>query len=295
MNVLLDTFALLANALTEDPFLSLANAVAWLDPLWQMPADYEYEEGNEADLALHIARSAFPEIYAGAIEQIRAGVTYAELNNYVCREVSNLGIPLDSIEYLGYGIPLPAHGAELNEPEFYSTHPDIVRILKLFGVQPVPDEYRVEVPDNAYKAGRLLADSLAKQEDARWQQVGWVLAWLFSSTGNSLIDCDYEELAEIPPLTWEEENIAFAIEIIEEAEGILEKVNAGLTLLASHPSAFNHLSGHVNHIYRRFADIKETKREPRIRLEWPTLGGSADGATIVGPELLQLWHDAVET
>ena len=77
MNELLETYALLADAMLDDPLLSLANAVAWLDPLWKMPDDYEYEEGNEAEMALCITRSVFPDIYAGAVERIRVGTTYA--------------------------------------------------------------------------------------------------------------------------------------------------------------------------------------------------------------------------
>ena len=79
LDALLDTYALLAQAMLDDPFLALANAVAWLDPLWQMPEDYEYEEGEDAAMALDVTRSVFPDIYAGAVERIRAGATYAEL------------------------------------------------------------------------------------------------------------------------------------------------------------------------------------------------------------------------
>ena len=292
MNALLDTFALLANAMLDDPFLLLANAVAWLDPLWKLPDDYEYEEGNDAEMALYITRGVFPEIYAGAVEQIRAGTTYSQLDRYICAEINKVGIPLDDLEYMPYGIPLPAHGVELWEPELYTSHPDLARLLALFGVHPDPEGYRVEVPDSAYTVGRLLADSLVKQEDGRWKQVGWTLAWLFSCTGNSLIDCDDESLAEFAPMLWDAENVEFAVEMIEEAEGILKDTDAGLSVLEALPDVFHVLAENVNRIRQKIAHRKEQNREPNIRLEWPPLDRGTDGATVPGLELLQLRGDA---
>ncbi|MEO8391554.1 MAG: hypothetical protein ABI700_01045 [Chloroflexota bacterium] len=292
MNDLLESYALLANAMADDPFLSLANAVAWLDPLWHMPDDYEYEEGNDLEMALHITRGVFPDIYAGAVEQIRAGIAYPQLDNYICAEISKLGIPLEGLDWLAYGIPMPAHGVELSESDFYASHPDLARILDLFGIQPDPEDYRVEIPDSAYTAGRLLANSLYKLKDERWQQVGWALAWLFSCTGNSLIDCADEALNEMQPLPWDEESVAFAREILAEAEGILKDINAGLSLLEAHPNALHYLSENVNRICLQLEIAKEKHGEPHLRIHWPSLDRGAHGATVADPELLQLRCDA---
>jgi hypothetical protein len=38
------------------------------------------------------------------------------------------------------------------------------------------------------------------------------------------LDFDGESLAEIPPLSWDENDLAFAIELIEEADGIMGNV-----------------------------------------------------------------------
>lgn len=292
MNLLLDTYALLANTMLDDPFLSLANVVAWLDPLWKLPEDYEYEEGREAEIALHITRSVFPDIYAGAIERVRAGTTRAQLDSYICAEINKVGIPLDDLEFMPYGIPLPAHGVELAEPELYMERPDLARILSLFGIEAEPDEWRVEVPDTAYTAGRLLVKSLVNQEDERWQQVGWALAWLFSCTGNTLIDWDYEALAELEPLTWDEEEVAFAIEIIKEADSILKDVDLGLAVLKECPDAFAILTENVSRVRQRVDHRKEQNREPNVRVEWPPLDRGTNGATVPSVELLQLRDDA---
>ena len=293
MNDLLDTFGLLAAAMLDDPLLALANAVAWLDPLWETSEDDDvYEQGDCVGLALCITRSAFPVIYAGAIERIRSGATYSELDNLICGEISKRGIPLDNLEFLGYGIPLTACGIELSDPDLYAARPDLLPLVDLFGIRPEPGHYNVEVPECAYAAGHIIADSLVKQSDERLQQVGWALAWLFSCSGNTLIDFDDESLAEIPPLSWDADDLAFAIELIEETEGMLRDVTAGLKLLEEQPHLLEALSDHVKRIYKVLEKQKGKKDEPRIRLEWPLALAGGDGTAIADSELLLVRRDA---
>jgi hypothetical protein len=292
MNDLLDTFGLLATAMLDDPLLCLANTVVWLDPLWETSDDDVYDEGDGVGLALSITRSAFPDIYAGAVERIRSGATEKELDSFICGAISQRGMPLDNLEFLGYGIPLTACGIELSDPDLYAARPDLLPLVELFGIRPEPGHYSVEVPDCAYTAGRIIADSLVKQADEGLQQVGWAIAWLFSCSGNTLIDFDDESLAEIPPLTWDENDLAFAIELIEEADGMIQDVTAGLERLESSPDLLAALSVHVKHIYKAISKQKGKKDEPRVRLEWPPLVAGADGATVADPELLQLRRDA---
>ena len=129
-----------------------------------------------------------------------------------------------------------------------------------------------------------MASSLVKQTDERWQQVGWALSWLFSCTGNTLIDCDDEALAEIEPLAWDVENVAFAIEIMTEADGILKDAAAGLVLLEAQPKAFHVLSENVDRAYRKLTHRKDKNREPHIRLRWPSLDPSPDGTAVAGAD-----------
>jgi hypothetical protein len=293
MNDLLDTFGLLAAAMLDDPLLALANAVAWLDPLWETSEDDDvYEEGDGVGMALCITRSAFPDIYASAVERIRSGAAYSELDNLICGEISKRGIPLDNLEFLGYGIPLTACGIELSDPDLYAARPDLLPLVDLFGIRPEPGHYSVEVPNCAYTAGRIIADSLVQQDDEQLKQVGWALAWLFSCSGNTLIDFDDESLAEIPPLTWDQDDLAFAIELIEETNGMLRDVTAGLERLESNPHLLSALSAHVKHIYKAISKQKGKEDEPRVRLEWPSVIAGGDGSAVADPELLQLRGDA---
>jgi len=292
MNDLLATFDLLAAAMLDDPLLTLANAVCWLDPLWEMNEGDLYDEGDGVGLALCITRSAFPDIYAGAVERIRSGASEKELDSFICGAISQRGIPLENLEFLGYGIPLNACGVELSNPDLYVARPDLLPLANLFGIRPEPGHYNVEVPDCAYTAGRVIADSLVQQDDAGLQQVGWALAWLFSCSGNTLIDFDDESMAEIPPLTWEENDLVFAIDLIEEADGIMGDVSAGLTLLEANPALFTALEANIQRTYKTIAKQKGKQDEPRIRLEWPSLIAGGDGATVADPELLLVRRDA---
>jgi len=125
-NPLLDTYTFLAGVVRDDPFLLLANAVAWLDPLWTLDADDMELEDDGLGIALVVTRRAFPDIYAGAVERIRAGVSKAALDPFICGEITRRGIPLDNLESMSYGIPLDAAGALLEDPDFYRQHPDVV-------------------------------------------------------------------------------------------------------------------------------------------------------------------------
>jgi hypothetical protein len=293
MNELLDTFEVLAAAMLHDPLLCLANAVCWLDPMWEVSVDDDvYDDGDSMGMALCITRSAFPDIYAGAVERIRSGTSEKELDSFICGEISQRGIPLENLEFLGYGIPLNAGGVELSDPELYAAHPELLPLVDLFGIRPEPGHYNVEVPDCAYTAGRIIADSLVQQDDERLKQVGWALVWLFSCSGNTLIDFDDESMAEIPPLSWDENDLAFAIELIEEANGIMGDVTAGLTLLEANPVLFAVLEANIQRTYKAIAKMKGKNDEPRIRLEWPPFESGGDGAAVADLELLQLRGDA---
>ncbi|MCA0453955.1 MAG: hypothetical protein LCI00_08275 [Chloroflexi bacterium] len=292
MYELVAAFGLLADVILDDPLLALANAVVWLDPLWEWSEDDVSEEGDGVGIALSVTRSAFPDIYAGAVERIRSDSSYGELDDFISGEISKRGIPLDNLEFLGYGIPLNACGIELSDPEVYAVHPDLLPLVELFGIHPEQEHYHVEIPQAAYAAGRVIADSLVKQSDKGLQQVGWALAWLFSCSGNSLVDFTDESLAEMQPLTWEADEVAFAIDLVAEADEVMTDVNAGLELLGSRPDVLTALSTNVKRVYKVIAKQKGKDRECDVRLEWPPPGTGCDGAAIADSELLQLRRDA---
>src|SRR5690606_14313485 len=140
--------------------------------------------------------------------------------------------------------------------------------------------------------GRIIADSLVKQSDERLQQVGWAMAWLFSCSGNTLIDFDDESMVEIPPLSWDGNDLAFAIELIEEANSIMGDVTAGLTLPEANPRLFAALEANIQRTYKTTAKMKGKNHAPRIRLEWTVTLPGSNGAAIPDPEFLLVRRDA---
>ena len=122
MNDLLVLQHALAHTINTDPVLCLAHAVAWLDPLHGDLDDMDMPESEDDTVlvALHILRRAFPEIYFDALQAMRQGASYQRLDHLICEAVQAQGIPLDNLEWIGWGIPLPAYGALLDDPDFYT-------------------------------------------------------------------------------------------------------------------------------------------------------------------------------
>ena len=255
---------------------------------------------------------------------------YAELDRLLCQAISAKGIPLDDLETIGWGIPLNAVGVDLEDPEFYAVHTDLLPILAPFGIDlPEGETYSVDVPEcvyptgrviaaslheqpdpalqqvgwlfgwlfsctgdsmilcgiddtksssnftpveirvpeQAYTVGRILAEDLATHVDVRYRQVSWLLKWLFSSSGNSCVDWDEETMSSAEPLSWQPDDIAFAIDMIQEADGIMADALAGSRWLLSEPAVLLALWQNVHFLYIQLK--KHPQRTPRLRLEWP--------------------------
>ena len=293
MNPLTEMYEQLAVSLTADPLLLLASAVAAFDPFWADfdEADIDYDT-DPLTIALQVTRGAFPDIYAEAVERLRADAPYAEMDRLLCKAISAKGIPLDDLDTIGWGVPMTAVGVDLEDPEFYAVHTDLLPVLAPFGIDlPEGETYSVDLPECIHKIGCAIAASLHEQTDPALRQVGWLFGWLFSCTGNSLVDYSDEALAEIPPLSWSADDIAFAVELIEEADGIMRDVQMGLDLLKTSPDLMAALERNTAHLYRELK--KKGKLDERtIRLEWAGAVGGADGTTVVDIGVLQLRCDA---
>lgn len=294
MNPLTEMYEQLAVSLTADPLLLLASAVAAFDPFWADfdEADIDYDT-DPLTIALQVTRGAFPDIYAEAVERLRADAPYGEMDRLLCKAISAKGIPLDDLDTIGWGVPMTAVGVDLEDPEFYAVHTDLLPVLAPFGIDlPEGETYNVDLPECIHKVGCAIATSLHEQTDPALRQVGWLFGWLFSCTGNSLVDYTDEMLAEIQPLSWSPDDIAFAVEMIEEADGIMRDVQMGLDLLKTTPDLMAVLERNVAFLYRELK--KKGKHDERtIRLEWEGVGSCADRTAVVDPEFLLVRGDAV--
>jgi hypothetical protein len=293
MNILTEMYDQIAVALTSDPLLLLASAVATFDPFWNVFADEEIDyDTDPLHIALQVTRGAFPDIYAEAVEHLRTGASYQEMDRLLCKAISAKGIPLDDLDVIGWGVPLNAIGVDLEDPEFYAVHTDLLPILAPFGIDiPEGEMYSVDVPECVYPTGRAVAASLLEQTNPALRQVGWAFGWLFSCTGNSLIDYTDEALSEIPPLSWSAEDVDFAIELIEEANGILHDVQAGIDHLKQSPELRTALEHNIAYLYRVLKQ-KGKLDERNTRLCWTSPVSGADRTAIPSTEFLQLRRDA---
>jgi hypothetical protein len=293
MNPLISLFEELAVSLTADPLLLLASAVAAFDPCWNAFAEEDIDyDTDPLHIGLQVTRGTFPDIYAEAVERLRAGATYQEMDRLLCKAISAKGIPLDDLDVIGWGVPLVSVGFDLEDPEFYAVHADLLPILAPFGIDlPEGETYSVDVPECVYPAGRAIAASLLEQTDPALRQVGWAFGWLFSCTGNSLIDYTDEALSEIPPLSWSAEDVAFAVELIEEADGILRDVQAGIDYLKQSTELRAALERNVAHLYRELKQ-KGKLNERNLRLCWTSALGGTDGTTVADPQFLLVRGDA---
>lgn len=280
MTELLMLQELLVTGMNTDSMLCLANAVAWLDPFWDdfTDEDDDYAGDSRLGLALRVIRNSFPTIYVQVIEQLRDRHSWDDIDRFVCCEIEKLGIPLENLEWMGYGIPLPAYGVRLEEPDFYEGHADLIPIIALFGMDPTADEDTVEVQESVRIVGQLIAEDLEQHPDERYRQLSWLMQWLFSCSGNSVIDLDYEAMCEFQPLTWDKDDLAFAIAIIQEADEIMPEALKGIAFLQSTPEVFAALDDNVQRIFKALnKQPKENRHDkPRVRCVWPSLGAGAD-------------------
>lgn len=277
MNVLTEMYERLAVALTADPFLLLASAVAVFDPFWDEFDEDEIDyDTDPLSIGLQVARNAFPDIYAEAVERLQADANYQDMDRLLCKAITAKGIPLDDLEFIGWGVPLVAVGVDLDDPSFYATHTDVLSALTPFGIEiPETERYRMNVPERIHKIGCAIAVSLYQESDPALRQLSYLYGWLFACTGNSLVDYTDEMLAEIPPLSWSPDDIAFAVEMIEEADGIMRDAQLGLENLKSTPDLRQALERNIAILDRELKQKGKLDEHP-IRLEWTSADGSPD-------------------
>lgn len=277
----------LVHHIDADPVLRLAHAVAWLDPLWKAFDEDEWDGGNPDDAlphVLHTLRRAFPQVYSDALVALGRG---EDVDALICRAMQARGIPLDDIEFMPFGIPMPAYGVDLHDLDTLTAHPELRELLSAFDVIAV--EGVMQVPDDAHRIAYRLAEAMDEADDPMWESVATALSWAFGFSGNSSVAHNHEEMCSFQPLSWDPDDVAFAVEIIEEAEELMQMAQTGLAYLHDNPTALDALRTHIHTLRRN--NLKEG--DPDVRqFEWPRpdRGGERDADR--EPELLQLRPDA---
>jgi len=290
VNALTSLHAHLAEALQGDSLHQLALLVATFDPFWQEADEETLQMAFEADDGLMqawlITRQAFPDLYADLVLTQAAGASPTVLQHQIHDGFAARGLPIESLDMLGGGIPLMAYGVCLEEPTLYRDHPELIGLLALFGVVVDLEVDALEIDRLVYVAGAALAEALVGQTDPHWQDVGWWIGRAFGATGNTLVDDTDESLYNMPPLSWSTDDIAFGRELIAEADEVMTAAQRGCAWLQATPAASQQLKaairqtqrGLANHTQRqanRPKGQKGSRYVPHLRLGGPEL---ADGS-----------------
>src|SRR5579871_3169245 len=113
MNDLQAAHALLNTAMLNHPAQTLANVVAWLDPVTLNrevgdggDVNYDaYEEGDYFTPALEICRQCFPEVYTQTCQLMWQGADEYTLERHLISGINtHLVAPLEDLEQIGYGV-----------------------------------------------------------------------------------------------------------------------------------------------------------------------------------------------
>lgn len=273
---LIDVTTWLAQSAMSDVHQALAHLVAWLDPLQaeEDPDAYNepYYEGSEEEFLMHaisVCRTCFPDVYAELVQKLRQECSEGEANDFICKSIDlRIGTEIDDIEWMTYGIPVPFMGVDIEQDGFWEAFPNTVVVMACFGVGPGGSEMQ------RCGAVQTIVSALIAHFEAQMKQpfadLAILLKWLFSGTGNSLMDYTEEYWSEggLEWLQWTPGDVEFAAEMIEEAREMMDAAMRGLELLAD-PDFFeafkNNIEALQNEIERRNKGGKPTS----VNIEWP--------------------------
>jgi len=305
---------LLSRLMQNSPTLALLQAVAWFDPtslhdpISEAYIDFDYDAEDELTAGLHVCRACFPDLYVSANALLMQGWPERDLARFICEGINaQLVTPIESLEALRYGPPLECYGvdptllAEMDDPEhlIYRSR----AIYALFDLAIDSDEM-----DGEWSSAQLVADilhhSLKAQSASDYHDLNALLSWMFSASGNSLVDWSQEAMwesgAEYPD--WSLEDIAFVNDMTREAQAIMGAAEGGMALVESHATVRKALQRNIQ-IVNKYIQKKE-KRNARTyltddecgvlacRLAWPECNGKrTHGTSDAHTELLPVRGD----
>ncbi|MCC7447118.1 MAG: hypothetical protein IT324_06865 [Anaerolineae bacterium] len=275
MNDLAAVQAFLSAAMQTDARLSLAQVVAWLDPVYLVndgDALSSMDDENDVPYALHVCRQCFPAVYGGAVQLLRQGSDEVAVRRYMC-DGMNQGLltKLDDLEQVRYGVPVEGMGLCLEDGEFCDIYPDLAAIVADFGLYAETDYTDYQT---ARHIASLLVESLSGLSSATLNHLAQLLTWLFALSGNTLVDMTMEDIwesgMEMPD--WSPENIAFVNAMTREAQHIIDEATMGEKALHDDPALHTALRKNIQRVRRMLSRTKRSKSNHDrsvIHLDWP--------------------------
>ncbi len=226
----------------HSPATLLALATAWLDPL-ALDHDIDSVQYDDYDddpvrFALSVTRHCFPAVYHTAIAQLRTGIPFAVVLEQMASGIDDAGIPVSDC-FLDFSLPtyIPLMSAAVQyDTQWLDRHREVLYVIQYIEGEWQPDDdrayYERDLSKETYDIARTLYWSLQHQPDPRYRDhLACLIIWTFGISGNTLIDCDDEAIWEFTPLEWEPDQVAFAIDMIEEATEMVDHAQHGGDLL----------------------------------------------------------------
>lgn len=301
-------------SLIHDPQTLLALTVAWIDPLSILKdqaileeeelADYYYA-GDRVGESIYVTRTCFPDIYASAINKLRKGASSRQVLNFIDTEIEQqtglLVSEYDEGHAYAYGIPLPWYGFDMDDSEFHDDREEEWHLASLFGISLETDPKNnylkdLKGSDNIWSVAYTLKCSLWDYRHSPLHETLMnAIAYVFSCSGNSSVDCSYNVGCEFHPLQWTPDDVAFATFISQEAGEMIQSAVIGLRnvydsgIQACLRQKIQSASQQIKHLKDKGEDIREliTDETPNpLKLRWDDLRASPNDAT--EPDVIEL-------
>ncbi len=211
----------------------------------------------------------------GAWRALAQGIQTADLERQICQGVSqHLAIGIEDIEQFKWGVPCEGLGIDLEGYDglpLDETYPRLRPVLDSLGFTNTSGE--AEYTRACQIAGHLVKSLETYPEPSPHQDFANLLRWIFSSSGNTLVDNNSDMLYEsgLEPLEWTPDNVAFMNEVQAEAQQILDSAFRALDRLEQDAEWQTAFQANCHQLIERTST--------RVSLTWPAVaGGSATNA-----------------
>lgn len=292
---LIEVQTAMLGALMRYPVGKMAYMTAWLAPNL---------DGDDNPTIVVLGRMArwMPEAYAECMAYLSTATSEEALDEFICNQINSyFGDEIAyEIDVITYGLDFPMLGIDVWVSEFWQNEgmDRVHTILGHFGLFANPDfDADDEGPSVAPEDGALrqagdVAHYLSKDIEDRagleFDYLRCLLDWLFSNSGNTILDFDMNGFYEsgIPTPGWDE--FEFASTVWFEAVDLHHKAVKGMELIEDSTEWLTALLGNIQTIWKH---MKKRKRDVNghysgLRFKpftWPepTLGEEAVGDPVV--------------
>jgi len=258
----------LANAAMQCPTLALANAAAWLDPLLFCDRDEwedDFTEAGDLVWVTGLCREHFPDLYATALHTQRADLDSfgdtlrTALLEKLPLQVRNMN---DDLEQLRGGPSIACFGFDLGNSDFYDGHDNFTRLAVLFGLRTEADIPHCE---KALEVARMLNKSLLSSRRKRNIDLAYTIQWLFSMSGNTVLDFTYDDLYEsgLEAPSWDQ--LDLIKEIYQEVTDFQQRAHRTFKALRADKAFLEALKENI----RRANDATSADKPKSVTFEWP--------------------------